>query len=86
VSNIPTLASRLNGLSIANVVASSHSYDLNSRRGRRGETVSGSCEKIGISPPPCHSERSEESRSALPLEQVANRGEIPRSARNDTIS
>jgi hypothetical protein len=31
VNNIPTLASRLNGLSIANV-ASSHSYDLNSRR------------------------------------------------------
>ena len=26
---IPTLASRLNGLSIANVAASSHSYDLN---------------------------------------------------------
>jgi uncharacterized protein YbjQ (UPF0145 family) len=32
VNNIPTLASRLNGLSIANVAASSHSYDLNSRR------------------------------------------------------
>src|SRR2546426_553995 len=32
VNNIPTLASRLNGLSIANVAASSHSYDLNRRR------------------------------------------------------
>src|SRR4030095_15682472 len=32
-NNIPTLASRLNGLSIANVAASSHSYDFNSRRG-----------------------------------------------------
>ena len=32
MNNIPTLASRLNGLSIANVAASSHSYDLNSRR------------------------------------------------------
>jgi uncharacterized protein DUF3892 len=32
VNNIPTLASRLNGLSIANVAASSHSYDLNSRQ------------------------------------------------------
>src|SRR5713226_1100292 len=32
VNNIPTLASRLKGLSIANVAASSHSYDLNSRR------------------------------------------------------
>lgn len=32
VNNIPTLASGLNGLSIANVAASSHSYDLNSRR------------------------------------------------------
>jgi len=32
VNNIPTLASRLNGLSIANVVASSHSDDLNRRR------------------------------------------------------
>jgi hypothetical protein len=32
VNNIPTLASRLNGLSIANVAASSHSYDLNSQR------------------------------------------------------
>src|SRR2546427_9397638 len=32
VNNIPTLASRLNGLSIANVAASSHSYDFNSRR------------------------------------------------------
>src|SRR5207244_493723 len=35
VNNIPTLASRLNGLSIANVVASSHSYDFNSRRCER---------------------------------------------------
>lgn len=33
VNNVPTLASRLNGLSIANVAASSHSYDLNHRRG-----------------------------------------------------
>jgi endoglucanase len=32
VNNIPTLASRLNGLSIAYVAASSHSYDFNSRR------------------------------------------------------
>jgi hypothetical protein len=32
VNNIPTLASRLNGLSIANVAASSYSYDLNSWR------------------------------------------------------
>ncbi len=32
VNTIPTLASRLNGLSIANVAASSHSYDFNSRR------------------------------------------------------
>jgi hypothetical protein len=36
VNNIPTLASRLNGLSIANVAASSHSYDLNRRRWRAG--------------------------------------------------
>jgi hypothetical protein len=33
VNNIPTLGSRLNGPSIANVAASSHSYDLNRRRG-----------------------------------------------------
>jgi hypothetical protein len=32
VNNIPTLASRLNGLSITDVAASSHSYDLNRRR------------------------------------------------------
>ncbi len=32
MNNIPTLASRLNGLSIANVAASSHSYSLNRQR------------------------------------------------------
>src|ERR1700730_11087278 len=34
VDNISTLAPRLNGLSIANVAASSHSYDINSQRCR----------------------------------------------------
>jgi len=45
VNNIPTLASRLNGLSIANVAASSHSYDLNRRRCavRRSPVVSETC-------------------------------------------
>jgi hypothetical protein len=33
----------------------------------RSQTLKGGCEKIGMSPPPCHSERSEESRSALTI-------------------
>ena len=40
VNNIPTLASRLNGLSIANVAASSHSYDPK-HPAVRGQTLAG---------------------------------------------